>query len=230
MDEPVKDITSLFDFEAPGGNLAFPGGDKLPLGLTAAVIDGNQLPIGPVTEPIYLVHSDAGAVNTAPISNGITDVTVTEGADDTAIALFDVFDDAQDADSALTYEVIGNTNAGLFATAPAINPTTGVLTLDYAATGTGTADVTVRATDTEGLFTEETFTVSVNALPPVGSTIRIEAEDYRAGTNGAEFFDSTTGNIGGAYRPDEPVDIQSTKDTGGGFNVGWIKSSSSPSC
>lgn len=46
---------------------------------------------------------------------------------------------------------------------------------------------------------------------------RIEAEDYHA------YTDTTNGNSGGAYRNDD-VDIQTTSDAGGGFNVGWIAS------
>lgn len=54
-------------------------------------------------------------------------------------------------------------------------------------------------------------------------TVRIEAEDFDT-LNGGAFFlaDSTLSNLGGAYRPFENVDIQKTRDTGGGFNVGWM--------
>ena len=45
--------------------------------------------------------------------------------------------------------------------------------------------------------------------------IRVEAEDYQ------NYFDTTPGNTGGAYR-NEDVDIQATNDVGGGFNVGWL--------
>ncbi|MBE9080052.1 DUF4347 domain-containing protein, partial [Romeria aff. gracilis LEGE 07310] len=51
-----------------------------------------------------------------------------------------------------------------------------------------------------------TFSVSI----PVG-TIRIEAEDYLAGTNGVEYFDKSAGNNGNAYRTDD-VDIEVTGD------------------
>ncbi|MGK7906937.1 MAG: S8 family serine peptidase [Synechococcus sp.] len=47
---------------------------------------------------------------------------------------------------------------------------------------------------------------------------RIEAEDYTGS------FDTTSGNRGRAYRSDN-VDIQVTNDAGGGYNVGWIRSS-----
>ncbi len=45
--------------------------------------------------------------------------------------------------------------------------------------------------------------------------ITLQAEDYSG------FYDTTSGNTGGAYRQDG-VDIQATTDTGGGHNVGWI--------
>lgn len=42
-----------------------------------------------------------------------------------------------------------------------------------------------------------------------------QAENYN------NFFDTTAGNSGGAYRSDA-VDIEATSDSGGGYNVGWI--------
>ncbi|WP_198673690.1 polysaccharide lyase family 7 protein [Algibacillus agarilyticus] len=45
----------------------------------------------------------------------------------------------------------------------------------------------------------------------------IQAEDYNAA------YDTTAGNTGGQYRADD-VDVQTTNDTDGGYNVGWIKS------
>ncbi|MEM7555936.1 MAG: carbohydrate-binding protein, partial [Cyanobacteria bacterium P01_A01_bin.84] len=47
--------------------------------------------------------------------------------------------------------------------------------------------------------------------------LRIEAENY------SSYFDNSNGNTGGAHRNDN-VDIESTSDTGGGYNVGWIES------
>ncbi|WP_086932413.1 carbohydrate-binding protein [Agarilytica rhodophyticola] len=44
---------------------------------------------------------------------------------------------------------------------------------------------------------------------------KIEAENY------ANFFDTTPGNAGGQFRNDN-VDIQSTTDANGGYNIGWI--------
>ena len=55
------------------------------------------------------------------------------------------------------------------------------------------------------------------------SAIRIEAEDYKAGTNGVEYQDEEQENFGKEYRPGEGVDIEVTGDEGGGYNIGWIR-------
>jgi hypothetical protein len=47
----------------------------------------------------------------------------------------------------------------------------------------------------------------------------IEAENFDHGGEGAAYHDSTSGNAGGKYRPRESVDLQSTSDSGGGYNV-----------
>lgn len=49
-----------------------------------------------------------------------------------------------------------------------------------------------------------------------GQSVLVQAEDYTS------YSDSTAGNIGGAYHPNDNVDIEPTTDLGGGFNVGWI--------
>ncbi|MBI2933732.1 MAG: carbohydrate-binding protein [Planctomycetes bacterium] len=51
---------------------------------------------------------------------------------------------------------------------------------------------------------------------------RVQAEDYKAGGEGVGYHDTDAVNQGGAYRQDG-VDIQATSDTGGGYNVGWIR-------
>ncbi len=50
----------------------------------------------------------------------------------------------------------------------------------------------------------------------------IQFENYDAGGSGVAYFDTTGGNTGNAYRRDN-VDIQVTTDTGGGYNLGWVK-------
>jgi beta-glucanase (GH16 family) len=50
---------------------------------------------------------------------------------------------------------------------------------------------------------------------------RIESERYDLGGFGVAYFDADTSNNGGAFRPDEGVDIQVS--TGSGYNVGWTR-------
>ena len=117
-------------------------------------------------------------VNDTPTTSGIADITVDEDAADSVVDLFAAFADLEDADAALTYTVTANTNPALF-TSTAIDAVAGTLTLDYAANQSGTADITVRATDTGGLFVETTFTVTVNPVNdvPVASDATINATE-----------------------------------------------------
>ena len=49
----------------------------------------------------------------------------------------------------------------------------------------------------------------------------IEAENYDTGGANVAYSDTGSGNSGGAYRTDN-VDIETTTDTGGGYDIGWI--------
>jgi len=55
----------------------------------------------------------------------------------------------------------------------------------------------------------------------INESIRIEAEDYKVGTNGVGCFDSIAGNKGGAYCSDD-IDIEVTGDVDGAYNIGWV--------
>ncbi|MEC4983286.1 MAG: malectin domain-containing carbohydrate-binding protein [Oscillatoria sp. PMC 1068.18] len=113
--------------------------------------------------------------NYTPTTSGINDITVEKDAPNSIVDLFAAFDDVEDADEALTYTITSNTNPGLF-DSTSIDGTTGELTLDYNANATGSGALTVRATDTEGLYKETTFSVTVNEEPPEPSEgIRINA-------------------------------------------------------
>lgn len=49
----------------------------------------------------------------------------------------------------------------------------------------------------------------------------IQAENYDLGIEGSAYHDLEPANLGGQYRPNDGVDIQTTADVGGGYNVGW---------
>jgi hypothetical protein len=98
---------------------------------------------------------------------GIADTTILTSSPQATVALFPVFEDTDDADTALIYAVTSNSNPALIQTS-AINSVDGLLVLDTPCTLIGTANITVRATDLCGLWVEDTFTVEVlDNVPPV---------------------------------------------------------------
>ena len=52
---------------------------------------------------------------------------------------------------------------------------------------------------------------------------KIQAEDFDHGGQGNAYSDSDTTNSGGQYRTFGGVDIETTSDTGGGYDVGWTR-------
>jgi hypothetical protein len=51
---------------------------------------------------------------------------------------------------------------------------------------------------------------------------RVQSENYDVGGKEVAYHDTTAGNTGGVYRANS-VDIQATTDSGGGYNIGWVK-------
>ncbi|MBE9104681.1 hypothetical protein IQ229_06915 [Nostoc cf. edaphicum LEGE 07299] len=123
--------------------------------------------------------------NTPPLAFGIGDITVTKNAPNTSIDLFAAFEDTEESDTTLTYLIEGNTNNGLFDSVT-INGLTGTLTLDYAANTQGSADLTIRATDSEGQFVDTTFTALVIAAS--------NAKDVLFGSYGNDYLDGGSGD------------------------------------
>jgi chitodextrinase len=54
---------------------------------------------------------------------------------------------------------------------------------------------------------------------PIPGTIQFE--NYDKGGEGVAYHDTNAANNGGQYRTTEGVDIETTTDTGGGYDVGW---------
>ena len=113
------------------------------------------------------------------------------------------------------FDVIPGQNGGLFRET-------------YVTTKPVSAPVTVTISASYGL---RTITRSLTIMPagsswPFGDTPRaipgiIQAEDFDEGGEGAGYHDTTRGNNGGQYRKTD-VDIETTADSGGGYDVGWI--------
>jgi hypothetical protein len=95
-----------------------------------------------------------------PATIGIAPVTVQEDAPDTVLSLWDTFDDFNDHDGTLAFNIVGNTNTGLLGSI-SISNLAGTLTLNYAPVRGGQATLTVRATDPGGLFTETVVLVTI---------------------------------------------------------------------
>ena len=104
------------------------------------------------------------AANTAPtVASAIPDTTVaySSPAIDNYRDLKAVFTDTEDG-SALTYSMESNTNTELVTAT--IIPADSTLDLSFTASTSGTATITIRATDSGGLFVEDVFTVTVSAF------------------------------------------------------------------
>ena len=109
--------------------------------------------------------------NTAPtVASAIADTTVWENnsAIDNYRDLKAVFTDANEG-SALTYSIESNTNSGLVT--PTIVAADSTLDLSFTASTSGTATITVRATDSGSLFVDDVFTVTVNAAAVLLATV-----------------------------------------------------------
>ena len=52
-----------------------------------------------------------------------------------------------------------------------------------------------------------------------GTPMRVQAEDFDTGGEGVAYHELTTTNLSGQYRLNEAVDIETTTDTGGGYDV-----------
>lgn len=100
------------------------------------------------------------APNTFPITSGIGNVSVNEDANAVIIDLLSRFADGQQASSSLIYALVSNTNSALFSSV-SINPVTGELTLSFAANQSGSATLTISATDSAGFTTSTSFDVTV---------------------------------------------------------------------
>lgn len=101
-----------------------------------------------------------------PTANGIDNVVVAEDAANTSIDLYAAFDDPEDSDSELTFQLIGNTNPSLFSSIT-IAGDPKQLVLDYAPNAHGVTLLTIRAINTMGAFADTTFSVTVTSVNDV---------------------------------------------------------------
>lgn len=95
--------------------------------------------------------------NTAPVWNAIAAITANEGE---TISFTAVASDAQDAESALTYSVVGSLPAGA-----TFDPTTRIFAWTPSQSQAGTYAVVLRVTDTGGASVDQTVDITVVDVP-----------------------------------------------------------------
>jgi len=107
-----------------------------------------------------------------------------------------------------------------------INTSTGVIT--GTAQTVGTYPVTISATNSSGTgsatltititqpATEQAYLGTIATIPGT-----IQVENYDLGGQGVAYNDNDAVNNGGQYRLAEGVDIETTTDVGGGYDMGW---------
>jgi hypothetical protein len=163
-------------------------------GATSSAIIDNIKVISAATPSVDVatVTIAVSGVNDTPVvSLPIPDVTIYTSSPSLDIPLFPVFDDVDgdDVDTALTYTVTANTNTGLV-TPVAVNSADGILRLNTPCSLSGTADITVRATDTKGAWVEYTFEVTVddNIYPVISCAKDIVVTVPEGGTTDEVFY------------------------------------------
>ena len=176
----AQDISNLFDFSGVP-NFNFEGEDQLPLGFVASIIDPakEDLPIGPVTQPIYLEFQKQISENPPSI---VTAASVTIPENQTEVLDVNATDANGDTPgNGLSFSLTGGEDLEAFA----IDPNTGALSFTSAPdfenpgdkNGNNVYEVEVTVTDSTNLTDTQLIDVTVSDLNETLGTIEIEAED-----------------------------------------------------
>ena len=117
-------------------------------GSARLVVEGSNV-TGNVEQLEIIV--DVESVNDSPTFNALRDFTVVdESAGQTIIDLYGAFEDVEDADADLTFDIVTNSNPEIFSSIR-FDQQSGLLILDHAADVMGAAELTIVARDTGGL-------------------------------------------------------------------------------
>jgi Ca2+-binding RTX toxin-like protein len=181
---PVGQTSATINVTINGDTIFEPNEE---FGLTLSGISGATFKDNATEYNVAAKIENDDPVNYTPWGLGIPNTVVTTNAPNRSINLAEVFLDIEDSASntALTYSIQNNTNSALF-DAVTIDQANGILLLDYKANTTGVSDLTVRATDSGGLFVDTTFTVWAIAATSNNDTI--------TGGDGNDYLDGLLGN------------------------------------
>jgi VCBS repeat-containing protein len=164
---------------------------------------------GTVTGNVATVALTVLPVNDAPAFTAGASQTVLEDAGPQTVAGWATglsAGPANEAGQALSFEVVGNTNPGLFAAGPAVSPA-GTLTYTPAPDASGTATIQVRARDDGGtanggvdVSPTRTFTITVTPRPDVASVVVNKGAIQRSMVTEVQVtFDTTVTLDAGAF-------------------------------
>ncbi len=120
-----------------------------------------------------------------------------------------------------------------FTSTPTVDPLaspTPIPSITLVPSQTPTATTTSAPSSTPTATSTATATATVPcAYPahtlPANGMVRVEMENFRCGGPGVAFFDNDGGPGSSPYRTDvgkDGPDLETTSDTGGGYNVGWV--------
>lgn len=169
------------------------------------------------------IRVNAAAANQAPTANAGADQTITLPAN--SVTLSGSGTDADGTIASYTWAKVSGPTSGTITTVTAAGTTVTGLTQ-----GVYIFELTV--TDNAGATGKDSTQVTVKAAPVSDTSNhayggvrwpipgKIQAEDFDEGGQGSGYYDSSPGNNGGVYRPNESVDIQNSTDNSP--NIGWI--------
>jgi large repetitive protein len=130
-----------------------------------------------------------------PSTTGIADIQLPENSENLLIDLFAAFEDVETPDASLTYTIVTNNFPVLFANGtPAIDPVAGKLILDFAPDAVGIGNLTIRATDQDGLYIDASFRVELFSVddPPAIAPITTPSIAYSEQAPGVAIATSVT--------------------------------------
>lgn len=161
-----------------------------PVQFTYAVQGAGPGSITTATVGIVVLQANDAPFVKYPVPNLVYNVNAPPQGVNAGVVFFDVDQDP------LTFTVSNNTNPGVVAVES--SPAGYVMT--FAPNTVGETDITIRATDPEGLFAEDTFHVTLGVLPTPPTITTQPAPQTVNYRNPAQFLCAATSNVALSYR------------------------------